>query len=290
MWHNAPHPLPDCKIIRMSTKEITSVQEFETLPFVWTWQGVLRVSAVSALGLLLITMAALHDLLAAVLALILLVGFSLFLLRGKMFGFVFQMVARVLMWRLPEERLGALILGFLFADIGFYTVTSTATNVWNHAYGSATLFPASLATVSVIGFVAAWMCVLQPRTSIIPNHRTVNFVGGVLLVASVVFGVGLLGGTGAAQPLPPSDVRLAVENMAFSNTALRAHPGHVVVAMENHDLFWHTFTIETLGVDLKVPIQATQQIAFEAPAGVYTFHCTIPGHELLGMTGTLTVQ
>lgn len=290
MWHNAPHPLPSCKIIRMRTTEIISTQEFETLPFAWTWQGVLRAATISALGLLLIIRTALHDVLAAGLALILLVGLTLFLLRGKWVGFVFQLIARVIQWRLPEERLGALVLGLLFADIGFYTVTSTITNLWNHAYGSATLLPASLATVSVLGFVSAWMCVLQPRASVTPNHRTINFVGGVLLVAGIVFGVGLFGGTDTAPLLPPSDVRVAVENMAFSNTALRAHHGHVVVEMQNHDLFWHTFTIEPLGVDLKVPIQATQQVAFEAPAGVYTFHCTIPGHELLGMTGTLTVQ
>lgn len=274
----------------MNVSETLTRQEFETLPFAWTWQGVLRGAAVGELGLLLLTMAALHDLLAAALAIILLVGLALFLLRSQVFGFFFQMIARVIMWRIPEERLGALILGLLFADIGFYTVTSTITNLWNHAYGAAILFPASLAAVSVIGFVAAWMCLFYPKAGVIPTHFTVNFVGGVLLVTSVVLGVGLLGGTGTAVPLPPSDVRLAVENMAFSAPALRAHPGHIVVEMQNHDLFWHTFTIEQLGVDLKVPIQATQQVAFEAPPGTYTFHCTIPGHEMLGMIGTLTVQ
>jgi plastocyanin len=64
----------------------------------------------------------------------------------------------------------------------------------------------------------------------------------------------------------------------------------VVVQLENHDLFWHTFTIPELDVDMKVPVQATQQVTFQAPAGTYRFLCTIPGHEMLGMEGTLTVQ
>lgn len=274
----------------MSALETVPVQDFETLPYAWTWQGVLRVAAVSGLVLLLITMAVLRDVLAAALAIILLIGLTLFVLRAKVLSFLFHMIARVIMWRIPEERVGALILGFLFADIGFYTVTSTATNLWNQAYGSAILLPASLAAVSVVGLVAAFMCVFKPQESLVPNHVSVNFVCSVLVVTSVVLGVGLLGGTGAAAPLPPSDVRLSVENMAYSNATLRARQGQVILRLENHDLFWHTFTIEPLGVDLKVPIQATQQVTFEAPPGVYAFHCTIPGHELLGMSGTLTVQ
>ena len=62
--------------------------------------------------------------------------------------------------------------------------------------------------------------------------------------------------------------------MGFSKTELNGHAGHVVVELENHDLFWHTFTIDELGVDLKVPVEARQQVVFDAPPGIYTFHCT----------------
>lgn len=275
----------------MNTAQTLSLQEFETLPFTWSWRGVLRAAAVCQLFLLLATMVALHDLLSAALAIILLGGLTLFLLRGKMFGFIFQMVARVVMWRIPEERLGALILGLLFADIGFYTVTGTATNLWHGASGTAILLPAALAAFSVIGFVAAAFCVLKPSASVVPNRAAVNFVAGVLLVLSVVLGIGLLRGTAsAARALPSGAVKLVAENMSFSKNNLAADAGEVTIALENHDLFWHTFTIEQLGVDIKVPMQATDQIRFQAPPGVYSFHCTIPGHEMLGMHGTLTVK
>ena len=266
-------------------------QEFSTLSFAWSWREVLRAAAIGELLLLVLTMVTLRDLLAAALAVILVVGLALFMLRDKVFGFFFQMIARMILWRIPEEKLGALILGFLFADIGFYTVTGAASNLLTGASGAAILLPASLATFSTIGFVAAVMCVFRTRQSYAPNRAAVNLVVGVLLVASVVMGIGLLrGNTNAARVLPPSDIKLVTENMTYSKMALNAKPGIVRVELDNHDLFWHTFTIDALGVDLKVPMQATQQIAFEAPAGTYTFHCTIPGHEMLGMSGTLTVK
>ena len=274
----------------MDYSQSMTTQEFRTIPVAWSWRGVLGAAAIVQLGLLLFTMVTLRDLLAAGLAVILLVGLTLFLLRGKLFGFLFQMSMRVVLWREKEERVGALLLGFLFADIGFYTLTGAASNLMNGIYGEAVFLPASLAAISLIGLVAAGVCVFQPKRSKMRNHGTVNFVGGVVLVWLVVMGVGLLGGQRTARVLPPSDVKVVTENMAYSKTALNAQAGHVIVELENHDLFWHTFTIPELDVDMKVPVQATQQIAFEAPAGTYRFHCTIPGHELLGMEGTLIVR
>lgn len=275
----------------MSATQVITVTDFETLPFAWSWRGVLRAAAIGEFALLLYTMVSLRDLLAAALAVILLIGLTLFLLRGKLVGFLFAMIARVILWRVPEERLGALILGCLFADIGFYTVTGATANLASGASGAAILLPTSLATFCLIGFVAAVMTVFKPRASVIPNHATVNFVMGVLIVSITMVGVGLLrGNMTATRVLPPSAVKLVVENMAYSKTALSAQPGTVTLALENHDLFWHTFTVDQLGVEIRVPMQATDEIQFQAPPGVYTFHCTIPGHEMLGMHGTLKVK
>lgn len=273
------------------TIQTTAVPEFQTLPFTWSWRGVLRAAAIGELLLLLLTIVTLRDLLAGALAVILLVGLAMVLLRGKLFGFLFGMIARVILWRIPEERVGALLLGFLFADIGFYTLTGALTNMWNGIYGAAVLLPASLAVFSVIGFVAAVMVLVKPKACAVPNRATVDFVVAMFLAWSVVMGIGLLGGSRATRaPLPPTALTLTTENMAYSKTNLTGRPGQVTIGVENQDLFWHTFTIEALGVDIKVPMQATQQITFQAEPGVYTFHCTIPGHEILGMTGTLTVK
>ena len=125
-----------------------------------------------------------------------------------------------------------------------------------------------------------------PRVGAMTYNLVHNWAIGL-----VVLGIGLWsGGPQGAQAARPSDVHLVTENMSFSQADLKANAGLIVVELENHDLFWHTFTIPELNVDLKVPMQATQQVALEAPAGTYTFHCTIPGHDMLGMTGTLTVK
>jgi plastocyanin len=83
---------------------------------------------------------------------------------------------------------------------------------------------------------------------------------------------------------------LATEGLKFSSTALSATSGQITVAMANHDLFWHTFTVDALGVDLKVPVGGEQTVTFNAPPGTYTFYCAVPGHDLAGMRGTLVVR
>ena len=64
----------------------------------------------------------------------------------------------------------------------------------------------------------------------------------------------------------------------------------MTVSLANHDLFWHTFTIERLGVNLDVPVGGSRSVTFTAALGTYTFICRIPGHAAAGMRGTLTVR
>jgi nitrite reductase (NO-forming) len=45
-------------------------------------------------------------------------------------------------------------------------------------------------------------------------------------------------------------------------------------------------------LDIKVDLPAgqTTNVTIDAPAGTYTFYCSIPGHRQAGMEGTLTVK
>lgn len=52
--------------------------------------------------------------------------------------------------------------------------------------------------------------------------------------------------------------------------------GEVTVGLANQDLFWHTFTIEELGVDLPVPVGASLTVTFDASPGNYRFICPDP--------------
>jgi plastocyanin len=83
---------------------------------------------------------------------------------------------------------------------------------------------------------------------------------------------------------------VTAQHTKFDDTTLDATAGRVGVVLNNLDLFWHTFTIRDLGVNLNVPVQAERRIEFDAPAGTYAFVCKIPGHEQAGMEGTLTVS
>ena len=38
------------------------------------------------------------------------------------------------------------------------------------------------------------------------------------------------------------------------------------------------------------PVNGEQSVTFSAPPGTYAFYCAIPGHESIGMRGTLTVH
>ena len=77
---------------------------------------------------------------------------------------------------------------------------------------------------------------------------------------------------------------------ATATWPLRAGAGRVTVAVRNRDLFWHTFTIDRLGVEVRSPVGRLRTATFEARPGRYSFYCAIPGHATLGMRGTLTVR
>jgi plastocyanin len=89
---------------------------------------------------------------------------------------------------------------------------------------------------------------------------------------------------------PPGALLVESRNVAFDPTALTAPAGKVTVAMRNRDLFWHTFTVDALALDLRVPVGRLRAATIDARPGTYRFYCGIPGHATLGMRGTLTVR
>ena len=85
-------------------------------------------------------------------------------------------------------------------------------------------------------------------------------------------------------------VAIQAHNAAYSTTSLAAPSGLVTVVLTNHDLFWHTFTIDQLHVDLEAPLGGTREVSFTAPPGTYRFYCRVPAHAAAGMRGTLTIR
>ena len=95
---------------------------------------------------------------------------------------------------------------------------------------------------------------------------------GALAVAAVVVSVLALAGAGvrpghAVAAARPGDLSLSARDTRYSTNHLIAQGQQVSVRMTNHDLFWHTFTVKGLGVDLKVPVDGTPPGNVPRPAG-----------------------
>lgn len=83
---------------------------------------------------------------------------------------------------------------------------------------------------------------------------------------------------------------VAAYGWEFDPKTLDAGAGRTTrLLITNKDAIVHTFTIDALGIDLKVgPWGEELLVLTSPPAGVYGFRCTIPGHE--DMNGILSVQ
>lgn len=139
---------------------------------------------------------------------------------------------------------------------------------------------ASLALLTIVSQIASRVNP-QDRRGTLATAASI----GLIAVSLIAFGA-----IRSSHDTPEPDVRLVAEQVAFSSKALRVTPGSVTVAFENRDLFWHTFTIRELGVNLWVPVGAELMTTFDAGPGVYEFICAIPGHPEAGMVGTLIVE
>lgn len=115
-------------------------------------------------------------------------------------------------------------------------------------------------------------------------------VAAAALAGAAMMAAAQFAGAGSSLAPDPGDLKISARNAEFSTARLQARPGTAAIAVTNHDLFWHTFTIEALGVDLRVPVGATRRVVVEIEPGTYTFKCAIPGHAAMGMRGTLAVR
>jgi plastocyanin len=85
-------------------------------------------------------------------------------------------------------------------------------------------------------------------------------------------------------------VTIETRNAAYSTSSLAAPSGQVTVVLTNHDLFWHTFTVDELHVDVEAPLGGAREATFTAAPGSYRFYCRVPAHAAAGMRGTLTIR
>ena len=220
-----------------------------------------RIAALGAAAILFVTGAAIRDVEAIAIAVGLLVGVGLTFLWGG--GIV-----------------GRIVLGLLFADIVFWMAPAAWSN-WSHG-GSASnlLIPVALVVCSLAGLASL---VGAPS-------RAVAVAGAVVLVAGLVVLPAISDDADDIPAESPSVLKVKSSGVDFLPSKLNATGAELTVVFHNKDLFWHTFTIDALDLNVRAPLGGTRVARFTASPGTYEFYCAIPGHEAAGMKGTLVVM
>lgn len=83
--------------------------------------------------------------------------------------------------------------------------------------------------------------------------------------------------------------------LKYTKSTLSAKAGKVTIAFTNSSPLMHNFTLQQ-GTNGKIlghtpTFQGgTKTLTLNLKAGTYTFFCSVPGHRMAGMVGTLTVS
>jgi plastocyanin len=199
------------------------------------------------------------------------------------------MVVGLGLLRVGTGLLGLLVLAALFVNIEIWMFPAANGNATYRAGLPDLLVSASLVAFSLAGFIGAVAALVHLRDP--AAGRAAAGPTGVIAVLFIFISLGLVWAMTDAEPqvVPEGAVEVRTTNVAFVPDTLRAGGGRVTVAVRNRDLFWHTFTIDALGVDIRAPVGGVRSASFEAEPGTYDFYCRIPGHATLGMRGRLTV-
>lgn len=193
----------------------------------------------------------------------------------------------ILLW-LHGGLAGIVMVGVLAVNTAAWMVPAAAVNVARREQLLDVMIPASLAVISLTGAAAA-------VASLIFRHDREADGRAVRIVAQVAIAVFVLAaGAGISQrsepPIQPGDLLVEMQSASFEPARFELGAGTVTIAVANRDLFWHTFTIDALDLDVGLPTRAERRVTFDVEPGTYEFYCAVPGHQLLGMEGILTVR
>jgi plastocyanin len=205
-------------------------------------------------------------------------------------GFAVVMLVGIGLLRVGTGLLGLLVLAALFLNVQFWMFPAANGNATYRVGLADLLIPASLVAFSLAGFIGAVAGLVHLRDP--AAGRGAAPPTGIVAVVFIFTSLGLVWAMTDAelQVVPEGALEVKTTNVAFVPDTLAATGGEVTVAVRNRDLFWHTFTIDALGVDVRAPVGRLRTATFEAQPGTYSYYCRIPGHETLGMRGTLTVR
>lgn len=113
------------------------------------------------------------------------------------------------------------------------------------------------------------------------------FLGSLLLCCAVI----LLTACGGAPAQPPLAITLHAQDIKFDVAKIEAKVNQpVTLTYINEGKIDHAFAIPELVAEQKIRPGQTVEFTFTPKqAGQFKFVCTLPGHEMAGMVGALTV-
>jgi plastocyanin len=95
----------------------------------------------------------------------------------------------------------------------------------------------------------------------------------------------------------PGQLTLAANpegQLKYTKSALTANAGKVSIAFTNMSPLDHNMTIESSSHKILGATPTfnggTKKLTLDLKPGVYKFFCSVPGHRMAGMEGTLTVK
>jgi plastocyanin len=189
----------------------------------------------------------------------------------------------------PGRAIPVIVRSLVFADVAIWMVPAAVSNAVSGGSLGSIALPAALGTTAIVGLISAASFLLTRRNPA-AGRRASRVVGAAAL--AVILGVTAYAGvTGSGRSTAAAaDLVISATNARFSTNTLTADHGTVSVDFINNDLFWHTFTVTELGVDIRLPVKGNQRLSFSATPGTYEFFCAIPGHKSIGMRGTLVIR
>jgi plastocyanin len=240
---------------------------FEARTFGWFW--LVQVAAVVETGLLFAAGVYLRDAEALTLAFVVLLTLGWIFFR-------------------PGRIVPVVVRSLVFADVAFWMVPAAVSNATSHSSFGSILLPGVLGTTAIVGLLAAAGFVIS-RGNQAAGRRVARGVAALALAVILVL-AGVAAAAASSASISGNAIVISATNARFSATTLTANHGTVTVDFTNNDLFWHTFTVPALGVDIRAPVKGSRRVSFNAPPGTYEFFCAIPGHKQIGMKGTLVIQ
>lgn len=190
--------------------------------------------------------------------------------------------------------LGGLALGVLLLDVAAWMGLAFVSHLGNADPTAAVLISALLVTSSSVGFAALVVSLGErldhddaPQTSRRPRPSLgagFGLLWGLAAVAVVAAAPSMV----AVPKGGPGRLVVGIRNSRFTTEGLAAKAGRVTLVVANPDLFWHTFTVPDLDIDVTVPVGSVRETTATLPVGEYQYVCRVPGHSR--MLGVLVVR